>query len=426
MAEIKYIHAADLHLDTPFTGLMRDNNFNRLGKLLKEATFTALDRLVQLCASQKPDFLVLAGDIYNGENASVKAQLKLKDACVRLDDLGIPVYIVHGNHDPLSSKFQSLKFPDNVHVFSADNPEIVEFNSPDGKRALIHGISHGQSREGRNLATLFKRKMDDNSFQLGLLHCSVENAYKGDRYAPCTLNDLKNTGLDAWALGHVHEGGVLSDQPFIAYSGNTQGLHINETGSRGCLLVKARGDGGHWRCEPEFHTLGPIQWKKLTLNMDQATEPAELETRLSKIVEEEQRQAEPASTMLINRLIINGKTALNGWLRQDGRIEDLQSIIDQNSTSRPTLWLKDVEIFTRDELDWEQSMAREDLLGETIRVYTKLVQNSEQLKEGFEKALKPLLSRPQLARIFQNTNEAEIKEILYQAENICMDILEKR
>ncbi len=425
MSGIKYIHAADLHLDSPFAGLMRENTTSRLGKLLKDATYSALDRLVQLCESQNPHFLVLAGDIYNSEYASIKAQLKLREACRRLDDLGIPVYIVHGNHDPLSSSFGSLKFPPNVHVFPGDSPEIVEFNGSDNSRALIHGISHSQNREERNLAALFHRRENDPAFQLGLLHCSVEHADKGDRFAPCTLNDLKNTGLDAWALGHVHEGGVLCDSPFIAYSGNTQGLNINETGARGCLIVQAENEGGIWRCQPEFYPLAPVLWQKTGLDLDRATDMNELEKRLGRLVEKAAEEADPSAKMIIERLIINGKTPLNAWLRQNERMEDLRSIISHHSGNRPSFWLKDVEIYTRDEEVWEQSMDREDLLGQTMRVYAKLSSDPASREKTLQATLEPLLKRPLLAKIFQDTSEADIKEMLYQAESICLDILEK-
>lgn len=108
MDAIRYIHAADLHLDTPFQGLSRETaQGGHLARLLHDATFTALERLFRLCESEKPDFLVLAGDIYNQENYSVKAQLRLRDGCERLNRLGIRVFLAHGNHDPLDERGRS-------------------------------------------------------------------------------------------------------------------------------------------------------------------------------------------------------------------------------------------------------------------------------------------------------------------------------
>lgn len=424
MAEIRYIHAADPRLGAPFSGLARDSSSASLDRLLKEAPFAVLDRLVQLCESKKPHFLALAGDIYDEESASVKARLKLREACRRLDDLGIPVLIACGSRGTLSSQFQSLKFPANVHVFPADQPQTVEIDCGGGLRALAHGASRGQSRESRDLALMFKRAEDEAAFQLGVLNCSVENADAGGGCAPCSLSDLKSAGLDAWALGGARQGRVLCDDPFTAYSGCAQGLHINEAGPKGCLFVRADNSGGRWRCQSEFHALGRLQWQSLFLDMDGAADQHELEERLARLLERAGEEADPAVSMIISRLIISGKTPLNSWLRRGERAGDLRAIISQSS-GRPAFWLKDAEILTRDELDWEKSMAREDLLGETLRVYAGLAEDPEGLKAFMEKALEPLLSRPGLAGIFLDASEAEIKEALYQAESVCMYALEK-
>lgn len=181
---------------------------------------------------------MLAGDIYNQENHSVKAQLKLRDGCERLKNLGIRVFLAHGNHDPLASRLAAVQWPDNVTVFGPEpSRHVLEKNG--APLAVIHGISHAKAKEGRNLARFFNRDSAHDCFQLGVLHCTVEGEAKADRYAPCSLEDLKSSGLDAWALGHVHERKTLCESPFIAYPGNAQGLHVNEAGLRGCLSVTA-------------------------------------------------------------------------------------------------------------------------------------------------------------------------------------------
>ncbi len=123
MPPVRFIHAADLHLDTAFPGLARQVSPD-LARRLREATFVALERLVTLCEEEKPDFLILAGDTYNQEDLSLKAQLALRDACARLGNKGIRVFLAHGNHDPLSSRLKTLDWPDNVTVFG---PEVESF-----------------------------------------------------------------------------------------------------------------------------------------------------------------------------------------------------------------------------------------------------------------------------------------------------------
>ena len=144
MDGIRYIHAADLHLDTPFQGLSHSASQGaHLARLLQEATFKAMERLFRLCESDKPDFLILAGDVYNEENHSVKAQLKLCDGCRRLRDAGVRVFLAHGNHDPLSSRLAAVQWPDNVTIFGPDaESHTVE---KDGQVvAVVHGISHAK------------------------------------------------------------------------------------------------------------------------------------------------------------------------------------------------------------------------------------------------------------------------------------------
>ena len=214
---VRYIHAADLHLDTPFQGLAREAaQSGHLSRIMQDATFTALERLFRFCEEKRPDFLVLAGDIYNQENYSAKAQLALRDGCRRLDALGIRVFMAHGNHDPLSSRLTAIHWPENVTVFGPDvESRLVE---KDGQPlALVHGISHAGSRENRNLAQLFRRDDTQSVFQLGVLHCTVEGEAKGDRYAPCSLDDLGRSRLDAWALGHIHQRRQWEGERCIAY-----------------------------------------------------------------------------------------------------------------------------------------------------------------------------------------------------------------
>ena len=139
MNSLRYIHAADLHLDTPFLGLSRTDAGEALQAQLRDATFTALQRLFDQCERLRPDFLVLAGDIYNQEEHSVKAQLALRDGCVRLQACGIPVFWAHGNHDPLDSRLKAVDWPDNVTIFGPEPEQHVLYR--DGAPlAVIHGM----------------------------------------------------------------------------------------------------------------------------------------------------------------------------------------------------------------------------------------------------------------------------------------------
>lgn len=423
---IRYIHAADLHLDTPFQGLCREAaRSGHLARLLHEATFTALERLFRLCETEKPDFLVLAGDIYNHENHSVKAQLRLRDGCLRLKELGIRVFLAHGNHDPLSSRLAAVDWPENVTVFG---PEVERHVLEKNGRALavIHGVSHARAKEGRNLALLFARDARHDCFQLGVLHCTVEGENKTDRYAPCSLADLRGTGLDAWALGHVHEGRTLCETPFVAYSGNAQGLHVNEPGPRGCLLVTATPQAGNYACAAAFLRLGPVQWEKLDLDLEGVEHLDEVERRLAHCLENAAEATDPGCEALMVRVVLRGRTGLDALLRDPSGQEDLSERLSHLSAGTPGVWLKDLRVETRPMADRAEYLQREDLLGETLRLARRMDESQEAMREVAQAALAPLYGHSRLRKVLPPPDEAQMRALLQEAERLCMDLLEAR
>lgn len=427
MDGIRYIHAADLHLDTPFQGLSRTAaQGGHLARLLQEATFKAMDRLFRLCESDKPDFLILAGDVYNEENHSVKAQLKLCDGCRRLRDAGVRVFLAHGNHDPLSSRLAAVQWPDNVTVFGPDaESHTVE---KDGKVvAVVHGISHAKIKEGRNLARLFRRDQHHDCFQLGVLHCTVEGQSKADRYAPCSLDDLKNTGLDAWALGHVHERATLCAAPFIAYSGNAQGLHVNEPGPRGCLRVTASPQpGGGYACNEDFVRLGPVQWARVQVELDDVAHLNEVENRMTRALEEAAESTDPGCEALMARVVLRGRTPLDAALRDAPNQEDLAERLAHLQTGPPSVWIKDMVAETSPAIDRAQYLQREDLLGETLRLAERMAQSSDALHDVATPALKQVYDHGQLRHILTQPDDARMRALLEEAERLCTDLLEAR
>ena len=427
MDGIRYIHAADLHLDTPFQGLTRTASQGaHLARLLQEATFKAMDRLFRLCETDKPDFLILAGDVYNEENHSVKAQLKLCDGCQRLREAGVRVFLAHGNHDPLSSRLAAVQWPDNVTIFGPDaESHTVE---KDGQVvAVVHGISHAKIKEGRNLARMFRRSQQHQCFQLGVLHCTVEGQSKADRYAPCSLDDLKNTGLDAWALGHVHERATLCTEPLIAYSGNAQGLHINEPGPRGCLRVTASPQAsGTFACREEFVRLGPVQWARVLVDLDNVADLNEVEARTTRALEQAADATDPGCDALIARVVLRGRTPLDAALRDTVNQEDLAERLAHLQTATPSVWLKDMQAETSPAIDRAQYLQREDLLGEALRLADRMAQSGETLHDVATPALKQLYDHGQLRHILTQPDHERMQALLEEAERLCADLLEAR
>lgn len=266
MAVFHCIHAADLHLGSPFKGL--EQSTGELAEKLRQAGYTALSRLTALCIAQKVHALILSGDVYDHEGGTIKAQFALRDACKELERAGIAVFMVHGNHDPANSRADSLQFPANVHIFSEKKVESLPVTVGGEVRALIHGISHAQKKVTENLSLKFHRNpsFDRSVPQIGVLHCSVSSLAAADYYAPCSVSDLLAADLDYWALGHIHERQLVHNAPPMLYAGNIQGLHCNENGAKGCYEVLFDGDGTAPTLT--FHSLAPVLWHIAELSLD--------------------------------------------------------------------------------------------------------------------------------------------------------------
>lgn len=435
MYPVRYIHAADLHLDAAFRGLSREATSAGadVARTLHRATFTALERLFRLCETENPDFLVIAGDIYNQEDRSLKAQFALRDGCERLAARGIRVFLAHGNHDPLSSRLRTLSWPENVTVFGGqvETHPVLRDGAP---VALVHGISHAAARESRNLAKAFHRarpeafdsgKDGQDCFQLGVLHCTVENVRHPERYAPCTLDDLRAAELDAWALGHVHERRILCEAPFIAYPGNIQGLHVNDPGPRGCLLITATPEAGQgFACNAVFHDLAPVRWETLEISVEGLSRPDAVETSVQDAMEAAAARTDVGCEALMVRVRLTGRTPLDSELRAPDALADLAERLRDAASGTPLVWLKDIDIATGQMLNMDELRRREDLLGETLRGIDEVRRSPDALRELLAGPLNPLFRHPKARKALQPPADAELAALLDDAERLCIDLME--
>ena len=253
----KFLHAADLHLDSPLRGLERYDGAPV--ESLRAATRRAVENLVALALAERVAFVLVAGDVYDGDWQDYNTGLFFARQTARLKEAGIAVYLISGNHDAASVITRSLKLPDNVFPFPVDAPRTL-VHEPTG--AAIHGQGFAKKAVTQNLAIAYPTPAAGR-FNVGLLHTSATGATTAatehERYAPCAVDDLRRLGYDYWALGHVHLRQTLCDaDATIAYSGNTQGRHMRETGPKGCLLVTV--DGG--RPAVEFRPLDVFRWER--------------------------------------------------------------------------------------------------------------------------------------------------------------------
>ncbi len=168
MTVLRFAHLADLHLDTPFKGLGAVHP--DLARQLRDASLTAWDDAVAICLREQVDFVVIAGDVYDSEQAGVRAQLRFLAGVKALTSSGSQVFIVHGNHDPRGGRWSAVsQWPDGVTVFGHNEVETAVVERDGEPLALVHGISYAQQHVTDNLALGFAR--DERAlFQVGLLH----------------------------------------------------------------------------------------------------------------------------------------------------------------------------------------------------------------------------------------------------------------
>lgn len=248
----KFIHAADIHLDSPLRGLERYDGAPV--EQIRQATRGALENLVQLAIEQRVTFVLIAGDLYDGNWKDYNTGLFLIKQMARLREASIPVFVISGNHDAANRMTRALRLPDNVTLLSTEKPDTRVLEDVG---VAIHGQGFATAAVREDLSVRYPHGKR-GYFNIGLLHTCATCSEEHEPYAPCTLEGLRSKGYDYWALGHVHQRQVLHDSPAILFSGNLQGRHIRETGPKGCMLVTVQGGR---QPEVDFHCLDVLRWE---------------------------------------------------------------------------------------------------------------------------------------------------------------------
>ncbi|HEO65285.1 MAG TPA: DNA repair exonuclease, partial [Spirochaetes bacterium] len=191
----RFIHTADIHLDSPLTGL--ELYEGAPVEEIRQATRRAFENLVQFAMDEKIDFILIAGDLYDGNWRDFNTGLFFVTQMVKLKEAHIPVYIVSGNHDAASRITQKIPLPANVTIFSTKKPQTIVIEE---FAVAIHGQGFIKPAVYDNLSKEYPDPIQ-GYFNIGLLHTCAEGAEGHEKYAPCSVEELKNKGYDYWALG---------------------------------------------------------------------------------------------------------------------------------------------------------------------------------------------------------------------------------
>jgi len=277
----RFIHAADIHLDSPLHGLSRYESAP--ADSIRDACRRAFKNLVDLAIEEKVSFVLLAGDLYDGDWKDYSTGIFLSQQMGRLGQHGILVFAVAGNHDAANRMTKALNSPANMTILSSRKVETIRI---DDLAVAIHGRSFGTQHVDENLAAEFVAA-EKGMFNIGLLHTSLDGREGHAVYAPCSVDDLRSKGYQYWALGHIHKQEFVSEDPWIVFPGCIQGRHIRETGAKGCVLVTVE-DGSVSRVEK--CSLDVLRWVECSVDLTDAAEIREVLDRTRKSIEKKEHQ----------------------------------------------------------------------------------------------------------------------------------------
>lgn len=360
MNTLRFVHAADLHLDSPFAGFSATAPAH-VAAALRDATFQAYEAIIELCLAEHVDALLVAGDIYDASDKSLRAQLRFVDGLKRLSAAGIRSFICHGNHDPLDGWEAGFVPPPGCHRFGAA-VEAVPFDPGDPGRAMIYGYSYPRQRVNDNIAREFTRA-DDSALAIGLLHCNAGSNTGHYPYAPCTIEDLAATRMDYWALGHVHTREVLRGSgPAIVYPGNPQGRHPNETGARGVYLVELAPGAAPTLA---FHAVDRVRWSRLSVEIGPLGDVSALRDAIAAEVAAALEGAD--GRPIVYRLELAGRGPLHADFRRDNYLGELRDELNREwQSQRQFAWCDRIADHSRPVFDREQARAGDDFLAELL------------------------------------------------------------
>jgi DNA repair exonuclease SbcCD nuclease subunit len=366
---VKFVHAADIHLDSPMRGL--DRYDGAPADNFRAATRRAMENLVALCVDEAVDFLLIVGDLYDGNWKDYKTGLFFAAQMSKLRAADVPVFLVRGNHDAESNITRTLKLPDNVHVLDAQRPETIRLPKIG---VTIHGQSFGHRAVTDDLAARYP-DAEPGAFNVGLLHTCLTGREGHEPYAPTSLETLKARGYEYWALGHVHAREVLSEDPWIVFPGNTQGRHAREIGEKGATLVTVE-DGRV--AQVEARALDGVRWAVCEVDADGAATTDELLERVRARIAEEQVVADGRT--LAARVIVRGATRAHAGLCSDAErwINEVRAI---GTDLGGGLWIEEVRWETRAPIDLAELAERDDAVGQLVRAVRDLRGDDTALRE---------------------------------------------
>ena len=356
MPSFTFLHAADLHLDSPLRGLDAGAPAERI----RGATRQALTNLVTLAIERRVAFVLLAGDLYDGDWKDWRTGQFLVQQLARLTREKIEVVAISGNHDAEQVLTKKLNLPG---MMRANRPETRRLN---GVPVAVHGQSFATPAVSDNLVLAYPDRVD-GLFNIGLLHTACGSG-EHENYAPCSVADLARRGYDYWALGHVHTRSVVSENPWVVFPGNIQGRHVKEEGSKGATLVTVNGG----QVAVEHRALDVLRWLRLEVDVTGAAGQEAVLNRVRLALDEAVLLAE--SRMLAVRVTLVGDCAAHAELVRspDATLQEVRAAAAEVA-GPDELWIEDVRVVTRPVLDLAAMRTQPGAVGALVQALERPV-----------------------------------------------------
>jgi len=364
----KFIHAADIHLDSPLKGLSRYESVPE--EALRGACRRAFENLVDLAINERVAFVLLAGDLYDGDWRDYSTGIYLSQQIGRLRRQNIPAYAVAGNHDAANTMTKSLGSPDSLHILSARDVETLRL---DEVPVAIHGRSFSTRHVDENLAAGFGPAVK-GLFNIGLLHTSLDGREGHGVYAPCSLEDLQQKGYHYWALGHVHRYEIVSEDPLVVFPGCIQGRHIGETGRKGCMLVQVE---NMEVTSSQRIDLDVLRWVRCSVDLTDIASSQEVLERTRQAIEYECRQAD--GRFVAMRIQFEGATEMYEKLAAYPEQFEQQIRSIGAEYGEHELWIERVESSVAVKLNYHSVVSDNSALGMLLQEIAAIPNNSQDI-----------------------------------------------
>ncbi|TYU57616.1 metallophosphoesterase family protein [Listeria monocytogenes] len=395
MKEIQFLHMADLHLDSPFIGL--STLPQPLFSAIQESTFQSLERITTVAIKEAVDFVLIAGDIYDSEDQSVRAQARFAKEMKRLEAANIPVFMIHGNHDFIEKHKEKLALPSNVHVFS-EQVEVMSYKTATGVSVNIYGFSYNE-RHIRSSRVGEYKIQGDADFHIALLHGSeVSSSEEHDVYAPFRVQEISKKGFDYWALGHIHKRQLLTESPSIYYPGNIQGRNRKESGEKGASIVTL----SEASTTIDFIGTSPIIWEEAVITLPENSEINAFYRETTKLLESYQGRSHSYFLHIIVKMENKQKIDTNDWLQM------LQEEVE--ITDNTFVWVHKLTTEITNQSN-SQTWYESHLAGEEIKHSFETLQD----ESAFYQAVEALYLESGVSRYLDDLSEIDRERLLHDA-----------